>query len=92
MKREITLGQLLSVGVTILIALITGWVTLNNKVTGNTSDIKNNEIRMMDHVINSDKQVRELKDSQAETNQTVKETNGTVNEIKVLLERKADRR
>jgi len=33
MKKEITLGQLLSVAVTLLIALVTGWVTLNKKVT-----------------------------------------------------------
>lgn len=32
MKKEITLGQLLSVGVTIIIALATGWITLSNKV------------------------------------------------------------
>jgi len=33
MKKEITLGQLLSVAVTLLIAVITGWITLTNKVT-----------------------------------------------------------
>lgn len=33
MKKEITLGQLLSVAVTLLIAVITGWVTISNKVT-----------------------------------------------------------
>jgi len=33
MKREITLGQLLSVSVTLLIAVITGWITMSNKIT-----------------------------------------------------------
>lgn len=33
MKKEITLGQLLSVAVTLLIAVITGWITMSNKVT-----------------------------------------------------------
>jgi len=33
MKKEITLGQLLSVAVTLIIAAVTGWVTLTNKIT-----------------------------------------------------------
>jgi len=40
MKKEITVGQLLSVGVTILIAIVTGWVTLNNKVSTHDAEIK----------------------------------------------------
>ena len=40
MKKEITVGQLLSVGATLLIAIITGWVTLNNKVSGHDAEIK----------------------------------------------------
>lgn len=40
MKKEITLGQLLSVGVTLLIAIVTGWVTLNNKVATHDIEIK----------------------------------------------------
>lgn len=33
MKREITVGQLLSVAVSVVIALATGWITQNNKVS-----------------------------------------------------------
>lgn len=33
MKKEITLGQLLSVGVTVLLTIISGWITMNNKIT-----------------------------------------------------------
>jgi hypothetical protein len=40
MKKEITIGQLLSVGATLLIAIITGWVTLNNKVSSQAVEIK----------------------------------------------------
>ncbi len=40
MKKEITLGQLLGVGVTLLIAIITAWVTLNNKVSEHDVEIK----------------------------------------------------
>lgn len=45
MKREITLGQLLSVSVTLLIALITGWVTINNKVSMHDAEIKGLQLR-----------------------------------------------
>lgn len=33
MKREITLGQVIATAVTLLLAIITGWVTITNKVT-----------------------------------------------------------
>lgn len=33
MKREVTLGQVLAIAVTLLISLLTAWVTLTNKVT-----------------------------------------------------------
>jgi uncharacterized ion transporter superfamily protein YfcC len=39
MKKEITLGQLLSVAVTLLIAIVGGWIAINNKVTSHDSDI-----------------------------------------------------
>lgn len=45
MKKEITVGQLLSVGVTLLIAIITGWVTINNKVSGHEKEIQGIQIR-----------------------------------------------
>lgn len=47
MKKEITLGQLLSVAVTLLIAVITGWVTISNKVTeqGTKFNIQIEQIR-----------------------------------------------
>jgi hypothetical protein len=40
MKKEITIGQLLSVGATLLIAMFSGWVTLNNKVSSQGVEIK----------------------------------------------------
>jgi hypothetical protein len=47
MKREITLGQLLSVAITVLIAFGTGWITLTNKVTeqGAKFDIQIKQIK-----------------------------------------------
>lgn len=40
MKKEITLGQLLGVGVTLLITIVTGWVTINNKVSAHEIEIQ----------------------------------------------------
>jgi len=40
MKKEITVGQLLSVAATLLIALATGWITINNKVSRHDAEIK----------------------------------------------------
>lgn len=40
MKKEITLGQLIAVGASLLIAIITGWVTINNKVSTHDAEIK----------------------------------------------------
>lgn len=41
MKKEINLGQLLAVAVTLLIAIVTGWVTINNKVAAHEIEIQN---------------------------------------------------
>ena len=35
-----TVGQLVAVGTTLLIAIITGWVTINNKVSTHDAEIK----------------------------------------------------
>lgn len=41
MKKEITLGQLLGVGATLLIAIATGWMTMSNKISEQGMQIKN---------------------------------------------------
>ncbi len=40
MKKEITVGQLLSVAVTLLITIVTGWVTLNRQVSTHEAEIQ----------------------------------------------------
>ena len=47
MKKEITLGQILAVAVTLLIAIVGGWVTLNNKVSGHEKQIQAMEARQL---------------------------------------------
>lgn len=85
MKKEITLGQLLSVSVTIVIALITGWITLSNKVATQERDLKNLEIRFVDMQISIERKFDRLENK-------IDHTNGILNEVKVLLERKQDRK
>lgn len=52
MKKEITLGQLLSTAVVVMIALLTAWGTMNNRVTRQGEQIeaikdRQNRIEMM---------------------------------------------
>ena len=55
MKKEITLGQLLSVAVTILIALASGWITLNNKATDTAEKARNLEIQQSSQEIRTER-------------------------------------
>lgn len=40
MKKEITVGQLLTVAVSLLLAVITAWITLEKKVSKNEIEIQ----------------------------------------------------
>ncbi len=40
MKKEITLGQFLSVAAAVLIAIATGWLTMSNKIAVAESNIR----------------------------------------------------
>lgn len=84
MKREVTLGQVLSIAVTIIIACLTGWISLSNRVAAADERDKNLEIRMTGYEIRQDKENGEIK-------KTLQEINGTVNDIRLDLKDKADR-
>lgn len=88
MKKEITLGQLLSVAVTLLIALITGWITISNKVTeqGVRQDI---EIRNLKEQQASDKKDNERFKERVELK--LDKINENVNSVLVKMETKLDR-
>lgn len=81
MKKEITLGQLLSVGVTLLITIITGWVTINNKVSSHEEQIKSLENRQTKVELVNDR--IELK---------IDKINENIGTILVKLEGKKDRK
>lgn len=45
MKKEITVGQFVSGCITILIAVLTGWITMSNKVSSQDTRIEHIENR-----------------------------------------------
>lgn len=85
MKKEITLGQLLSVAVTVIIALATGWITQNNKVSTLQEQVRQLQNDQYNMQISTDKKFDKI-DNKLDDNSS------TLSDIKVLLERKADRR
>lgn len=84
-KREVTLGQLITVSTTLIILIITQWVSLNIRVT-------KLEVESVERTRYETEYRFEMKSSQAETNATLKTLNESVQEIKVSLQNKQDRR
>lgn len=84
-KREVTLGQLITVATTLVILIITQWVSLNIRVT-------KLEVESTERTRYETEYRLEMKSSQAETNATLKTLNESVQEIKVSLQNKQDRR
>jgi len=81
MNRNITIGQALGAIVSILITVITGWISLSGQVARQEERI---------NTLNSNQ--AELKADIKEIRNDSKETKNTLVDIKVLLERKADLR
>ena len=84
-KREVTLGRLITVATTLVILIITQWVSLNIRVT-------KIEVESVERTRYETEYRLEMKSSQAETNATLKMLNESVQEIKVSLQNKQDRR
>ena len=84
-KREVTLGQLIIVATTLITLIIAQWVSLNIRVT-------KLEVESTERTKYETEYRLEMKSSQAETNATLKTLNESVQEIKVSLQNKQDRR
>ena len=84
-KREVTLGQLITVATTLITLIIAQWVSLNIRVT-------KLEVESTERTRYETEYRLEMKSSQAETNATLKALNESVQEIKVSLQNKQDRR
>ena len=85
MKKEITLGQLIATAVSLLVVLITGWITITNKVTANEQKIVAQEKRIDAFEVRYDRDNLEMKTKQDKILETL-------NDIRVILENKQDRR
>lgn len=85
MKKEVTVGQLISVVVGVITALVSFWLTLRSDV-----DVLKHNDKVQDAKIESIH--IELKSNYAELRQEIRTLQNTVNDIKVLLERKQDRK
>lgn len=85
MKKEITVGQLLSAAIGIAMAIMAGWISLKEDMAGMKRDIKFQEVRVDKMEIENNSNYYELRNE-------VKSLQATLNEVKILLERKQDRR
>lgn len=85
MKKEITVGQLISAAIGIAMAILAGWISLKEDMAGMKRDIKFQEVRV-------DKMEIENNNNYYELRNEVKSLQATLNEVKILLERKQDRR
>lgn len=81
MKKEITYGQLLAIGASFIIALATGWITQNNKVSKLEEQVRNMQTEMYNIQLRADSKFDKI------DNKLDVITNG----ISDLKERKADR-
>jgi hypothetical protein len=89
MKKEITLGQVLAVAATFIIAIVTGWITMSNKVTDAERRISTLEAQRVSDNIEYRQSISELKWQIADGNQ---KTTDQLTHILVKLENKQNRK
>lgn len=85
MKKEITLGQLLSVAVTIIIALATGWITQNSKVSKLEEKVLILQQQQTQQAVTNEKKFDKI-------DKTLVDIQNDTRLILINLERKQDRR
>lgn len=85
MKKEITVGQLISAAIGVVLSILAAWISVKEDMAGMKRDIKFQEVRV-------DKMELENNSNYYELRNEVKSLQATLNEVKILLERKQDRR
>jgi hypothetical protein len=85
MRKEITLGQLLSAAFGVLMAILAGWIAVKERLATMEEKQKNQDIEIMDIRI-------EMKQNAQETKYILQDLQKTTNQILVNLERKQDRK
>lgn len=85
MKKEITLGQLLAVAITLLISIVSAWVTINNKVTRLESQQQEYRDQQYTLQVANDKKFDKI-------DQKMDAISSDTRQILIKLENKADRK
>ena len=85
MERKISLGQVLSISVTLIIAIFTGWVTINNKVTDADRRITNLELQQ-------EKMQNQLEQIMIRFETKLDKQSDEIIQVRLLLENKENRR
>lgn len=85
MKREISLGQVLTISIALLTSLITGWVTINNKLTDQNRRIQTIEIQQ-------EKQQNQIEQITARLEDKVDHIRDELIQVRLLLENKQNRK
>lgn len=85
MKKEITVGQVIAILSTFVIAVATGWVTMSNKIAALDTRVQNMENEQRQARIDYTKSFDELK-------WKIQEGNNTITTILIKLENKQNRR
>lgn len=85
MKKEINLGQLIVTAIGILITVVTAWITLREDVARIETVNKFQDSRIESMQI-------EMKSNYNELRNDIRSLHQSVNDVKVLIERKADRK
>lgn len=89
MKKEITLGQLLSVAGTLVIAMATGWITMQKDSAVTRQRVQTIETQMAEDKIYYRQAINELKWAIADGNQ---KTSDKLTELLVKMENKQNRK
>lgn len=85
MKKEITAGQLISVAVGVIMSILAAWISTKERIAVIETENKRLDARIVGVEI-------EMKAERAELRNEVRHLQNTVNDIKVMLERKQDRK
>lgn len=84
MKKEITVGQVLSIASAVLIALVTHWYTLNNKITRLETQREEDRIRLFDMQLEISKKFDKI-------DKNLGDLSNDTRLILITLEKKVDR-
>jgi hypothetical protein len=85
MKKEISLGQVLAISIALLTSLITGWVTITNKMTDQNRRIQNIEMQQ-------EKQQNQIEQITARLEDKVDHIRDELIQVRLLLENKENRK